>query len=152
MCGEIPRLWTFVLENLVFNHASLYMYVSERIYLVRAAKALKCSRNVTGEPNVLHDEVLSRDASLLKYKISLSFSSQILRTRLFSTLQSFFSKLPYFKMTALYRKSIYIFPETKLCGLVPKSYIHLSVSDFYIPIIGLLIWLQKNRPTDPGNI
>jgi hypothetical protein len=28
---------------------------------------------------------------------------------------------------------IYVFPEMKLCGLVPGSYIHVSVSDFYIP-------------------
>jgi hypothetical protein len=47
---------------------------------------------------------------------------------------------------------IYVFPETKLHGLVPNSYIHVSVSDLYIPRIGLPIWLQQNRQTDPGNI
>jgi hypothetical protein len=31
----------------------------------------------------------------------------------------------------------------KLCGLVPNSYIHVSVSDLYIPTIGLHILLQK---------
>jgi hypothetical protein len=38
----------------------------------------------------------------------------------------------------------------KLPGLVPNSYIHVSVSDLYIPRIGLPIWLQQNRQTDPG--
>ncbi len=47
---------------------------------------------------------------------------------------------------------IYIFPEMKLCGLVPSFYIRVSVSDLYIPGIGLPIWLQQNRQTDPGNI
>jgi hypothetical protein len=35
---------------------------------------------------------------------------------------------------------IYAFPEMKLCGLVPKSYIHVSVSDFFIPRISLSIF------------
>jgi hypothetical protein len=39
----------------------------------------------------------------------------------------------------------------ELHGLVPNSYIHVSVSDLYIPRIGLPIWLQQNRQTDPGN-
>ena len=47
---------------------------------------------------------------------------------------------------------IYVFPEMKLRGLVPKSYIHVSVSDLYIPKIGLPIWLQQIRQTNPGNI
>jgi hypothetical protein len=47
---------------------------------------------------------------------------------------------------------IYVFPEMKLCGRVPNSYIHVSVSNLYNPRIGLPIWLQKNRQTDPGNI
>ncbi len=46
---------------------------------------------------------------------------------------------------------IYIFLEIKLCCLNPSSYIHVSVSDFYIPTISL-IWLQQNRQTDPGNM
>jgi hypothetical protein len=45
-----------------------------------------------------------------------------------------------------------VFPEMKLCSLVPKSYIHVSVSDLYIPRIGQPIWLQQNRQTDPGNV
>ncbi len=31
----------------------------------------------------------------------------------------------------------------KLCGLVPNSYIHVSVSDLYISRISLPIWLQQ---------
>jgi hypothetical protein len=46
---------------------------------------------------------------------------------------------------------IYAFPEMKLRGLVPNSYIHVSVS-VHILRIGLPIWLQQNRQTDPGNI
>jgi hypothetical protein len=47
---------------------------------------------------------------------------------------------------------IYAFPEKELRGLSPNSYIHVSVSDLYIPRIGPHIWLQQNRQTDPGNI
>jgi hypothetical protein len=36
----------------------------------------------------------------------------------------------------------------KLRGLVPNSYIHVSVSNLYIPRIGLP---QLNRRTDPGS-
>ncbi len=43
-----------------------------------------------------------------------------------------------------------IFPESKLRGL--HVYIRISVSDLYIPTIGLPIWLQQNRWTDPGNL
>ncbi len=32
---------------------------------------------------------------------------------------------------------IFVFPEMKMRGLIPNSYIHVSVSDFYIPSIGL---------------
>jgi hypothetical protein len=39
-----------------------------------------------------------------------------------------------------------------LRGLVPSSYIQVSVSNLYISRIGLPIWLQQNRQTDPGNI
>jgi hypothetical protein len=38
---------------------------------------------------------------------------------------------------ALYRNPIHVFPEIKLSSLVPISYIHVSVSDLYIPRIGL---------------
>jgi hypothetical protein len=40
----------------------------------------------------------------------------------------------------------------KLRGLSPNSYIHVSVSDLYIPTVGLSILLQENRWTDHGNI
>jgi hypothetical protein len=47
---------------------------------------------------------------------------------------------------------IYVFPEMKLRGLIPNSYIHVPVSDLYSPRIGLPIWLRQNRQIDPGNI
>jgi hypothetical protein len=47
---------------------------------------------------------------------------------------------------------IYVFPEMKLRSHVPNSYIHVSVSDLYIPRIGLPIWQQQHRKTDPGYI
>jgi hypothetical protein len=47
---------------------------------------------------------------------------------------------------------IFVFPEMKLLDLIPNSYIHVSVSDLYIPRIGLPIWLQQIRQTDLGNI
>jgi hypothetical protein len=48
---------------------------------------------------------------------------------------------------------IYVFSEMKLRGLVPNSYIHVSVRDLYIfPGSVCLFWLQKNRQNDPGNI
>jgi hypothetical protein len=46
----------------------------------------------------------------------------------------------------------YVFPEMKLRGLIPNSYIRVSVSDLYILMAGLSIWLQQNSQTDPGNI
>jgi hypothetical protein len=48
--------------------------------------------------------------------------------------------------STLYRK------KNELRGLSPNSYIHVSVSDVYIPIVGPHIWLQQKRQTDPGNI
>jgi hypothetical protein len=40
----------------------------------------------------------------------------------------------------------------KLRGLVPSSYIYISVGDLYIPMISLPILLQENRWTYRGNI
>jgi hypothetical protein len=42
----------------------------------------------------------------------------------------------------------------KLRGLCPNSnyYIHVTVTDLYIPTFGLPIMLQENRWTDRGNI
>jgi hypothetical protein len=45
-----------------------------------------------------------------------------------------------------------IFPERKLRGLSPNLYIRISVSDLYIPLIGLSILLHENSGTDRGNI
>jgi hypothetical protein len=42
---------------------------------------------------------------------------------------------------------IYVFPKKELRGLSPNSYIHVSVSDLYIPRIGPHIWLLQNRQT-----
>ncbi len=52
----------------------------------------------------------------------------------------------------LYRKLEKILSERKMRGLSPNFYIHVSVSDFYIPTIGLSIWPQQNRWTDPVSI
>jgi hypothetical protein len=40
---------------------------------------------------------------------------------------------------------IYLFTEKELRGLSPNFYIHVSVSDFYIPRIGPHIFMQQNR-------
>jgi hypothetical protein len=37
-------------------------------------------------------------------------------------------------------RPIYVFPEMKLRGLIPKSYIHVSVRDLYIPRTDLPNW------------
>jgi hypothetical protein len=54
----------------------------------------------------------------------------------------------------LQRKFDLSIPGKELRGLVPNFYIHLSVtvSDFYIPTIGLPIFLQQKRQTDRENI
>ncbi len=52
------------------------------------------------------------------------------------------------RYTALQRhntaNSKQIFPEKELCVLGPNFHIHVSVSDLYIPIIGLPILLPEN--------
>ncbi len=45
-----------------------------------------------------------------------------------------------------------LFPKQNNNVLAPNFHIHVSVSDLYIPRIGLRILLQPNRQTDPGNI
>ncbi len=40
-----------------------------------------------------------------------------------------------------------IFPEKELRGYSTNSYIHVTVSDLYAPLIGLPILLQENRWT-----
>ncbi len=39
-----------------------------------------------------------------------------------------------------------------MARLSPNFQIHVSVSDFYIPKFGQLIFLQQNRQTDQVNI
>ncbi len=52
-----------------------------------------------------------------------------------------------------YRKfSTKIFPEKELCDLSPNFHIYASVSNLYIPMIGLTILLQEHMWTDPGKI
>ena len=60
--------------------------------------------------------------------------------------------LSFFPANHCTENPIYVLLEMKLRGLIPNSYIHVSVSDLYIPMIDLPIWLQQNRQTDPGNI
>jgi hypothetical protein len=50
------------------------------------------------------------------------------------------------------KNPIYIFPEMKLRGLVPNSYIHVYVSDLNIPRIRLAYLAAAKRLTYPGNI
>jgi hypothetical protein len=45
-----------------------------------------------------------------------------------------------------------IFQEKELRGYSPNSYTHVSVSDLYIPLIGLPILLPENRWTKRGNL
>jgi hypothetical protein len=55
-------------------------------------------------------------------------------------------------LCAVHENPIYVSPEMKLRGFVPNTYIRVSVIDLYILRIGLPIWLQQNRKTNPGNI
>jgi hypothetical protein len=46
-----------------------------------------------------------------------------------------------------------IFPEKKYRGLSPNFHIHASMSDLYIPTIGLPILLEEiGMYTDPGTV
>ncbi len=45
-----------------------------------------------------------------------------------------------------------LFPKQNYNVLSPNFHIHVSVSDLYIPRIGLPILLQPKRQTDSGNI
>jgi hypothetical protein len=47
--------------------------------------------------------------------------------------------------------SIQIFLGQELRGYSPNSYIYVSVSDLYSPLIGLPILLQENRWAERGN-
>ncbi len=55
-------------------------------------------------------------------------------------------------LSTLQRKFDYVFPERELRGLITNFYIHISVSDLYIPTIGPPIFLQPSRQADFGNI
>jgi hypothetical protein len=44
------------------------------------------------------------------------------------------------------------FPGKELHGYSPNSYIHVSVSDLYIPLTDLPILLQENMWVQRGNI
>ncbi len=50
------------------------------------------------------------------------------------------------------KNSKQIFTEKEMRGLSPNFYIHVSVSNLYIPTIGLPFLLQENMWTDPGKI
>jgi hypothetical protein len=43
-----------------------------------------------------------------------------------------------------------LFPKLNYIVLAPNFHIHVTLSDLYIPRIGLPILLQTNRQTDPG--
>ncbi len=68
--------------------------------------------------------------------------------------QAWIKLLSISELEALHRhnteNSKHIFPEKELRGLSPNFHIHLSVSDLYIPRIGLPILLHENMWTDPG--
>ncbi len=51
--------------------------------------------------------------------------------------------------TANTANSKQIIPEKELRGLSPSFHVHVSVSDLYIPTIGLPILLQENMWTEP---
>ena len=44
-----------------------------------------------------------------------------------------------------------VISKTELYCSVSSFHLHVSVSDLYIPRIGLPFFLQPNRQTDPGN-
>jgi hypothetical protein len=68
---------------------------------------------------------------------------------IFSDARSYLTSI---QLTALYRKSKLCIPRNEMCGLVPNSYIYVSVSDLYIPRLGLPHCLQQNRQTNPEYI
>jgi hypothetical protein len=53
---------------------------------------------------------------------------------------------------SLYWKSDLCVHRNETAWARSNSYIHVSVSALYIPRIGLFMWLQQNKQTDPGNI
>ncbi len=65
-----------------------------------------------------------------------------------------FLKIKVSFQTEVYQKliQIYVFPEMKLGDRVLSCYIHVCVSNLYIPRIGLPTWLQQNKQPNPGNM
>jgi hypothetical protein len=63
-----------------------------------------------------------------------------------------FQQYSCFTAETRYRKFEQIFPEKDLRGLSSNFHIHVSVSDLYVPTIGLPILLQENTWTDPRGI
>jgi hypothetical protein len=51
-----------------------------------------------------------------------------------------------------YRKLEKNIPRNGMRGISPNFHIHVSVSDLYIPRIGLPVLLQENMWTDFGNL
>ncbi len=91
----------------------------------------------------------------LKYKTLLEFMSSAVNSgekQMAPGIPPMFSRYVEFLFTPIphsTKNPIYVFPEMKLCGLVPNAYIHVSVSDLCIPRIGLHIWLQHNTVDRP---
>jgi hypothetical protein len=57
-----------------------------------------------------------------------------------------------YQMHALYRKLKNIFPEIKPCGLIPKFYIHVSVSDSLIPMISPIVgYINRSQIHECGS-
>jgi hypothetical protein len=65
--------------------------------------------------------------------------------KFFEACHSVASKMPYLYLLHCTENPIYVFSEMKLRGLVPNSYIHVSVRDFYIPGSVCLIACSMQR-------
>jgi hypothetical protein len=64
------------------------------------------------------------------------FSSEERKIAIFRTLDNAAKKNPFALQRHCTENWKQIFPEMKLRGLVPNSYIHVSLSHLYIPTIG----------------
>ncbi len=76
------------------------------------------------------------------------------RPCLWNRLETVFHKLHFTGdfTQSLYWKSDLCIHRNETAWARSNSYIHVSVSALYIPRIGLFMWLQQNKQTDPGNI
>jgi hypothetical protein len=87
--------------------------------------------------------VLERQNNILHY---LSFSRSMVNDWTVVRNQRSVQRLPHCKDTVPKIRNKYSNPRNETAsGLVPNTYIHKSVSDWYITMIGLLILLQQNR-------